>query len=65
MKLIVATRGSALALWQTNWVIQLMRLQHGPALEVEILTIRTQGDRVQNVPISRIGGKGIFVKEIE
>jgi hydroxymethylbilane synthase len=65
MKLIVATRGSALALWQTEWVIQQLRAAHGHAIEVEILTVRTQGDRVQHLPISRIGGKGIFVKEIE
>src|SRR5437870_6060612 len=65
MKLTVATRGSALALWQTNWVIDRLREHHGPELEVEILTIRTQGDRQQDVPIYQIGGKGIFVKEIE
>src|SRR5437870_5048762 len=65
MKLTVATRGSALALWQTNWVIDRLREHHGGGLEVEILTIRTQGDRQQDVPIYQIGGKGIFVKEIE
>jgi hydroxymethylbilane synthase len=65
MKLIVATRGSALALWQTHWVIERLREHHGPDLAVELLTVRTQGDRVQNVPIAQIGGKGIFVKEVE
>jgi hydroxymethylbilane synthase len=65
MKLTVATRGSALALWQTNWVIDRLREHHGAGLAVEILTIRTQGDRQQDVPIYQIGGKGIFVKEIE
>jgi hydroxymethylbilane synthase len=65
MKLTVATRGSALALWQTQWVIQQLQEQHGPGLEVDVLTVRTQGDKVLNVPIAQIGGKGIFVKEIE
>src|SRR5437763_1721090 len=65
MKLTVATRGSALALWQTEWVIQRLRAHHGAGLEVAVLTVRTQGDRVQNVPIAQIGGKGIFVKEVE
>jgi hydroxymethylbilane synthase len=65
MKFIVATRGSALALWQTHWVIERLREHHGPNLAVELLTVRTQGDRVQNVPIAQIGGKGIFVKEVE
>src|SRR5205823_8206275 len=49
MKLTVATRGSALALWQTNWVIERLREHHGAGLEVEILTLRTQGDRQQDV----------------
>src|SRR6476619_3658946 len=65
MKLTVATRGSALALWQTNWVIDRLREHHGAGLEIDILTLRTQGDRQQHVPIYQIGGKGIFVKEIE
>jgi hydroxymethylbilane synthase len=65
MKLIVATRGSALALWQSRWVIERLREYHGPNLAVELLTVRTRGDRVQNVPIAQIGGKGIFVKEVE
>src|SRR5260370_10693333 len=65
MKLKVATRGSALALWQTEWVVQRRRDQHGAGLEVEILRVQTKGDRVQNVPIAHLGGKGIFVKEIE
>lgn len=65
MKLTVATRGSALALWQTNWVVERLRAHHGAELEVELLTVNTRGDQVQNVPIDRIGGKGIFVKEIE
>jgi hydroxymethylbilane synthase len=65
LKLKVATRGSALALWQTEWVIRRLHEIHGEGLEVEILTIRTRGDQVQNVPIAQIGGKGVFVKEIE
>jgi hydroxymethylbilane synthase len=65
VKLKVATRGSALALWQTEWVIARLRELHGPELAVEIVTIRTRGDQVQNVPIAQIGGKGVFVTEIE
>ncbi len=65
MKLRVATRGSALALWQTHWVIDRLRELHGPDLEVQVLTFRTRGDQIQDVPIAQIGGKGIFVKEIE
>jgi hydroxymethylbilane synthase len=65
VKLRVATRGSALALWQTEWVVARLRELHGTNLEVEVVTIRTRGDQIQNVPIAQIGGKGIFVKEIE
>jgi hydroxymethylbilane synthase len=65
LKLTVATRGSALALWQTEWVLARLRELHGPRLEIGILAVKTRGDRVQEVPIDQIGGKGVFVKEIE
>ncbi len=58
----IGTRGSALALWQAGEVARLLR-QHG--LESEIVIIRTTGDRVQNVPLASIGGKGVFIKELE
>lgn len=60
-----ATRGSALALWQTEWVIARLQELHGSDLHVDLVTIRTRGDQVQNVPIAQIGGKGVFVTEIE
>lgn len=65
-RLTVGTRGSALALAQTNWVAQRLRAAH-PGLEVAVQTIQTEGDRTQpaNIPLSTFGEKGIFAKEIE
>ncbi|MDP2167029.1 MAG: hydroxymethylbilane synthase [Thermodesulfovibrionales bacterium] len=63
-KIIIATRGSRLALWQAEWVrSELRRLN--PSLEVELLKIKTTGDKILDVPLSKVGGKGLFVKEIE
>ncbi len=60
----IGTRGSKLALWQANWVkSQLESLD--PDLTVELTAIKTQGDRILEVPLARVGGKGLFVKEIE
>jgi hydroxymethylbilane synthase len=60
----IGTRGSRLALWQAEWVQR--RLQElYPELTVRLVPISTQGDRIQDVPLARIGGKGLFVKEIE
>ncbi len=65
MKVIrIGTRGSALALSQATWVRQRLEERY-PVLQVEILTIKTSGDRFLTTPIKAIGGKGIFVKEIE
>jgi hydroxymethylbilane synthase len=58
------TRGSALALRQTALVSEQLRAAH-PALTVETLEIRTEGDRDRRTPLSLLGGKGIFVKELE
>ena len=64
MKLRIATRKSPLALAQTRWVArELMR--HNPGLEVEELHVVTTGDRIQDRPLSEVGGKGLFVTEIE
>lgn len=63
-KLTVATRKSALALTQTRAFIADLRARH-PALEVEELHVTTTGDRVQDRALSEIGGKGLFIKEIE
>lgn len=60
----IGTRGSALALWQAEWVKA--RLEQGwPGLHVELVLIKTSGDRIQDVSLATIGGKGLFVKEIE
>lgn len=63
-QLIIATRGSKLALWQANHVSGLLQEQY-PELQVKLKTIKTSGDKIQDVPLARIGGKALFVKEIE
>lgn len=65
-KIIIGTRGSKLALWQTNWVKQELE-KHAPAIEVEIQIISTKGDRVLDVSLPKLGeqGKGLFTKELE
>lgn len=63
-KLIFATRPSALARWQTHWVIEaLMQLHPGLVCEEKVIT--TQGDRVLDKPLPEIGGKGLFTQELE
>lgn len=63
-RLTVATRGSALALQQTRLIIELLHRRF-PDLECVIETVHTEGDRIQDVPISALGDKGIFVRPIE
>lgn len=63
-KVTIGSRGSPLALWQANWVKDLL-LGHHSDLAVDIKIIKTSGDRIQDVPLAKIGGKGLFVKEIE
>jgi len=60
----VGTRGSALALWQTERVIDLLT-SHNPGLGCELRVISTQGDRDKQTPLSVIGGQGVFIKELE
>lgn len=60
----IGTRGSALALWQANFIKGLL-LENYPDLITEINIIKTEGDRDQKSDLSEIGGKGVFVKEIE
>jgi hydroxymethylbilane synthase len=60
----IGTRGSALALTQSEWVADLIR-KHNPGADVELVTIRTQGDILKDAPLAQIGGKGVFIKEIE
>ena len=62
--LIIATRGSSLALWQAEWVKQRI-LDEYPEISVELLVVKTTGDKIQDRPLSEIGGKGLFVKELE
>ncbi len=60
----IGTRGSKLALWQANWVKSALEAQN-PALTVELVIIKTKGDKILDVPLAKVGGKGLFVKEIE
>lgn len=60
----IATRKSPLALWQAEHVRDLLQQAH-PGLEVELVGMSTQGDRVLDSPLAKIGGKGLFVKELE
>ena len=63
-KLVIATRGSKLALWQAHHVADRLREAH-PGLTVDLLPIKTKGDKILDVPLAKVGGKGLFVKEIE
>lgn len=60
----IGTRGSQLALWQANWVKSAL-IERDAQLEVELIIIKTKGDKILDVPLARVGGKGLFVKEIE
>jgi len=63
-KIRIGTRGSQLALWQANWIKEQLIKKH-PELTVQIHTIKTTGDKILDVPLAKVGGKGLFVKEIE
>ena len=60
----IGTRGSKLALWQANWIKTQLR-KNTPSLSIEIIVIKTKGDKILDVPLAKVGGKGLFVKEIE
>ncbi|MEO3680585.1 hydroxymethylbilane synthase [Rheinheimera fenheensis] len=60
----IATRKSALALWQAEYV-KAELLRHHPQLQVELVPMSTQGDKILDTPLAKIGGKGLFVKELE
>jgi len=60
----IATRKSPLALWQAEEVSRLLKHFH-PHLEIELVTMTTQGDKILDTPLAKIGGKGLFVKELE
>jgi len=63
-RLVIATRGSQLALWQANHVKAEIE-KVAPGTTVELNVIKTTGDQILDVPLAKVGGKGLFVKEIE
>jgi hydroxymethylbilane synthase len=62
--IVIGTRGSKLALWQAEWVRSLLGAVN-PALRIALKKIKTTGDKILDVPLAKVGGKGLFVKEIE
>lgn len=64
MRLRIATRGSRLARWQADHVADLVRAAH-PSVEVELVAVETTGDLRRDVTIAEIGGKGVFVKQVQ
>jgi hydroxymethylbilane synthase len=60
----IGTRGSKLALWQANWVKTEIEKRF-PETSVDLVVIKTTGDKILDVPLAKVGGKGLFVKEIE
>lgn len=63
-QLIIGTRGSVLALWQANHIKERLQTQY-PQMKVEIKIVKTKGDKILDVPLAKIGGKGLFTKELE
>ena len=60
----IGTRASALALWQAEWVKSELEKKY-PGMTVSLTKIKTTGDKILDVPLAQVGGKGLFVKEIE
>lgn len=60
----IATRKSALALWQAHYIKDLLLNEH-PDLTIELVPMSTQGDKILDTPLAKIGGKGLFIKELE
>ncbi|AGH80061.1 porphobilinogen deaminase [Psychromonas sp. CNPT3] len=60
----IATRHSPLAMWQANFVKSELLKWH-PELQVELLAMKTKGDKILDTPLAKVGGKGLFVKELE
>ncbi len=63
-KLVIATRGSQLALWQSEHIKSILEEAH-EGLEVELKVMKTKGDKILDTPLAKIGGKGLFTKELE
>src|SRR5690242_12622254 len=62
--LTIATRESPLALWQAQWVKQQLEQLH-PGLSIQLLGLTTTADRMLSISLTKVGGKGLFVKELE
>ena len=62
--IVIGTRGSRLAIWQAEWVKARIEERH-PGLTAVLRRIKTSGDKITDVPLAKMGGKGLFVKEIE
>ncbi len=62
--ILIGTRGSDLAMWQAEWVKKEIK-RHNPLINVDIIKIKTTGDQIVDRPLALVGGKGLFVKEIE
>ena len=60
----IATRQSQLALWQANFIKAELE-RHHPGINIELLGMKTKGDKILDVPLAKVGGKGLFVKELE
>ncbi|MEW6002655.1 MAG: hydroxymethylbilane synthase [Nitrospirota bacterium] len=63
-RIVIGTRGSKLALWQAECIKSELK-RHHPGLEIHLRKIKTTGDMILDVPLAQVGGKGLFVKEIE
>ena len=63
-KIVIATRKSQLALWQSEYIKSELQ-KHYPKLEIELQEFSTKGDKILDVPLAKIGGKGLFTKELE
>lgn len=63
-KITIATRESLLALWQAHYVENRLKERY-PGLSVELLPVTTKGDQILDRPLVEIGGKGLFIKELE
>jgi hydroxymethylbilane synthase len=63
-RLKIGTRGSKLALWQANWVKEALETAH-PSEKVDLIIIKTRGDKITDVPLAQVGGSALFVKELE
>ena len=63
-KVRIATRKSPLALWQAEYVKHQL-ISHHPDLQVELVAMSTRGDKLLDAPLAKVGGKGLFVKELE